>query len=64
MNNVYVRLKECDLRKIQEALAVDEGLNTQNLIAKIELLLNEMQPGTCLTLEAVKKAGCKSSRAG
>lgn len=63
-NNVYIRLTECDLQKIQEALAVDERIDSRDLVAKLELLMNEMQPGTCLTLEAVKKMKCKSSKAG
>ncbi len=62
MKNVYVRLKECELRKIQKALGVDQRIDSQNLIAKIELILNEMQPGTCLTLEAVKKMKCGVGR--
>jgi len=61
MNNVYVRLTECDVQKILESLAVEERFDSQNLVAKLELLMNEMQPGTCLTLEAVKKSKCKVS---
>ncbi len=61
MNNVYVRLTECDLQKMREALMADERLGLENLVAKLELMLKEMQPGTCLTLEAVKATGSRCS---
>ena len=55
MGNVYVRLTECEIRKIQQALSAAPGMDASNLVSKMDLLITEMQPGTTLTLEAVQK---------
>ena len=55
MGNVYVKMSEDEIRKIQEALIQNAQLDNSNLVCKLELLLTEMQPGTTLTLEAVQK---------
>lgn len=60
MSNVYVRLREPELRKILESLSQNQQLGTEDLASKIELLLSEMQPGTHLTLEALaREKGCE-----
>ena len=64
MGNVYVKLTETELRKIQAALAENPQLDTRNLVSKIDLLIDEMQPGTALTLEAIKRAKSSVSRRG
>ena len=61
MNSVYVRLTERELEKIHEALSKYAEPDAENLMMKIRLLVSEMQPGTTLMLEAVKKEkGCKA----
>ena len=60
MGSVYVRLTEKELEKIQEALSCFSELEARNLMLKIRLLVSEMQPGTTLMLEAVKRdKNCK-----
>jgi hypothetical protein len=62
MANVYVRLSEPEVQKILASLSQNQHPDAENLLCKIELLLLEMQPGTCLTPEAVarEKTGKKS----
>lgn len=64
MCNVYVRLTEADLSKIQQTLSHCKDLDSANLVAKIDLLIAEMQPGTTVTLEAVQRQKKDTQKAG
>lgn len=59
MSKVYVRLTEEELMKIQAALCENRKLGTENLIAKMDVLSSQMEPGTSLTLEAIAKETCR-----
>lgn len=62
MDNVYIRLSQKELERIQSALCEHRTPGTESLISKMDVLTSQMQPGTMLTLEAVAKKNGKCFR--